>query len=152
MSSNCNTNKDPDKKFRITVVKQPAGAEVQARGLIYDSQLGEILKTGDVHRFRNFLSQTGHALPDDMMLDLLRVETVMHQLILNRPDLSEFHANSKDWLDNHTVLGSSGVSLREASEQAEAEMRLREQAQLATKTEDSKSKKRVIYLRTFNAN
>ncbi|NWJ48154.1 MAG: hypothetical protein HXX08_20045 [Chloroflexi bacterium] len=147
--ASCGKPADGEKKFRITVVKQPAGAEVQARGILYDAQLEHTLRQGDLLQFTDFLTQSGHALPSEMMNDPLRLEAVMYQLILSRPELSDKHEASRIWLDGHTALGSGNPSLNEASRAAEEKLRQIEQAQNEA---PQKPGKRVIYLRTLGAN
>lgn len=127
--ASCGKPADSEKKLRITVVKQLAGAEVQARGILYDTQLEHILRKGVVTSFRDFLGQSGHGLPSEMMDDPLRLEMVMHQLILNRPELSDKHVASRLWLDGNTALGSGNPSLNEASRTAEEKLQEMGQAQ-----------------------
>jgi hypothetical protein len=139
----CGSENNGEKKYRVTVIKQPAGAEIQARGILYDARLEAVLREGNLQQFRDFIGGSGHALPEEMMTDTLRLEAVMHRLILNRPELSEQHPASKEWLDNYTALGSEITSLNEASRIAQEKVHRLKQ--------DEKPGRRVIYLKTFNA-
>jgi len=136
--SSCGKDNKGEKKYLVTVVKRPATPEIHAQGIIYDAQLREVLQAGDVVRFRSFLSNSGHALPNDMMRDLQKMQTLMHKLIVNNSELTDLHDSSRQWLDSNTVLGSR-ISLAEAS-----------QVTLEEKLSQDKPKGRTILLRTLN--
>ncbi len=136
--SSCGKDNKGEKKYLVTVVKRPATPEIHAQGIIYDAQLREILRAGDVVRFRSFLTNSGHALPNDMMRDIQKMQTLMHQLIANHAELTDLHDMSRQWLENNTVLGSR-TSLAEAS-----------QVTLEEKVAQQNPKGRTILLRTLN--
>lgn len=96
-------------RWRATVVK----AGNKAIPNTYDEQLKLVLKMKDVFRFRHFLAASGRALPPEMLLDIRKMETLMHQIILSMPDLSDMHAESRYWLEQNTVLQDQ--SLNEAA-------------------------------------
>ena len=115
MSDNCSPNLDRGKgKWRATVVKVP-NREAQLANQTYDRQLAEVLRTRDVFRFRNFLAASRRALPDEMMLDTLKMATLMHQSILGLAELEEIHDFSRQWLADNTYVPANNASLTEAA-------------------------------------
>lgn len=115
MNDSCSPNMDKGKgKWRATVVKVPDRA-AQLENQSYDRQLAEVLRTRDVFRFRNFLAASGRALPDEMMLDTLKMATLMHQAIVGMPDLAELHDFSRQWLADNTFVPANNQSLTEAA-------------------------------------
>jgi len=100
-------------KWRATVVKVP-NREVQLKNQSYNSELAAVLQARDVFRFRNFLAASGRALPDEMMLDTLKMATLMHQTILGLPELQDIHDFSRQWLADNTFVPSN-QSLTEAA-------------------------------------
>jgi hypothetical protein len=106
-------------KWRVVVVKKPA--QPNPDGVLtplndYNGQLAEVLRTRDVFRFRHLLASSGRALPDEMMLDVLKLATMMHQMIVALPELADIHDFSRQWLDDNTLLSSSNRSLNEAAQ------------------------------------
>ena len=101
-------------KVRVTVVKAQNKPEGPAGADDYTEALAAILRQRDVFRFRNFLASSGRALPDEMMLDTLKMETLLHQLTLTMPGLADLHEASRQWLDHNTWLGQN-PSLNEAA-------------------------------------
>jgi hypothetical protein len=130
--SSCNPKgKDDEKRYRITPVKAKPSAEKMAQGLLYDMELKDILRKGDVFSFRNFLDRHKRPLPDEMMLDTIKMETVMHQIILTIPELEDLHEKSKKWLDDHTVLKTRGLTLLQASRMSPSEKKEQIEAETA---------------------
>jgi hypothetical protein len=93
-----------EKQFRATPVSPKNKEQLSATGENYNAALKEVLRSRDVFRFRNFLSSDKRALPDEMLADILKLETMLHLLILSLTDLSDLHAESQKWLDENTVL------------------------------------------------
>jgi hypothetical protein len=102
-------------KYRALVVTPQNKTELGEQGAKFDLELKEILRKGDVFRFRNFLSKSGRSLPSEMMLDTVKMETMLHQLILTMPDLADIHQRSQDWLDGNTMVKTKGLTLLQAS-------------------------------------
>ncbi len=111
-----------NKRWRVTVVKPRDAAQGETAIHNYNTELIAILRDKNVFQFRNYLAASGRALPDDMMLDTLKMATLMHQMILSLPELSEQHDFSRQWLDDNTVLQSSPRSLNEAAKRAPGAM------------------------------
>lgn len=103
------------KKWRVSVVKPRNTNQGQKAVDDYNTELAEVLRERNVFRFRNFLAAKGRALPDDMMLDTLKMATLMHQMILSVPELADQHNFSRQWLDENTFVQSSNRSLNEAA-------------------------------------
>ncbi len=103
------------KKWRVSVVKNVNRQEGREAIDSYNAELAVVLRDKNVFRFRNFLAASGRALPDDMMLDTLKMATVMHHMILSLPELAEMHDFSRQWLDDNTILQSKRRSLNEAA-------------------------------------
>lgn len=101
-------------KWRVSVVKAPTPASTALND--YNERLAEVLRSRDVFRFRHFLATSGRALPDEMLLDTLKMATMMHQMILSLPQLADLHDFSREWLDENTVLTSKNSSLNEAAQ------------------------------------
>ncbi|MDB5078881.1 MAG: hypothetical protein JWP00_805 [Chloroflexi bacterium] len=115
MSDACSPGMGKGKgKWRATVVKVP-DREVQSEGQAYNHQLAAVLRGCDVFRFRNFLAASGRALPDEMMLDTLKMATLMHQTILGLAELADMHDFSRQWLADNTFVPSNNQSLTEAA-------------------------------------
>jgi hypothetical protein len=115
MNDNCSPNMDRGKgKWRATVVKVP-NRDAQLENQSYDHQLAAVLRTRDVFRFRNFLAASGRALPDEMMLDTLKMATLMHQAILGLTELADIHDFSRQWLADNTFVPTNNQSLTEAA-------------------------------------
>ncbi|HEX2911630.1 MAG TPA: hypothetical protein VH186_12540 [Chloroflexia bacterium] len=91
-------------KWRVTVVKAQNKVAAEQVSDAFNRQLAEVLRGRDVFRFRNFLASSGRALPDEMMLDVYKMETLMHQLTLSFAELSDLHASSREWLEQNTLL------------------------------------------------
>ncbi len=102
-------------RYRAHVIKPQHQAQLDERGSKFEAELRKILRVGDVFRFRNFLSKDGRSLPTDMMLDTLKMETLMHQLIMTLPDLADIHPRSQAWLDDNTHLKPRGLTLLQVS-------------------------------------
>lgn len=108
-------------KWRVTVVKSPGQTNSgPAQVVSYQQQLAVILRERNVFRFRNFLAANGRALPDDMMLDTLKMANVMHQLILSLPELADLHDFSRQWMRENSLL-APGESLTEAAKRLPGE-------------------------------
>lgn len=101
-------------KWRVNVIK-PQAVQNSAPLNEYNERLAEVLQTRDVFRFRHFLASNGRSLPEEMMLDTLKMATLMHQMILSLPQLSALHDFSRQWLDDNTALTSQQPSLNEAA-------------------------------------
>jgi hypothetical protein len=101
-------------KWRATVVKVP-NRETQLQNQAYDRQLAAVLRSRDVFRFRNFLAASGRSLPDEMMLDTLKMATLMHQAILGLAELTDIHDFSRQWLADNTLIPTNNQSLTEAA-------------------------------------
>lgn len=115
MSDSCSPNMDRGKgKWRATVVKVP-NREAQTQNQAYDHQLAAVLRSRDVFRFRNFLAASGRSLPDEMMLDTLKMATLMHQTILGLTELADIHDFSRQWLADNTFVPVDNQSLTEAA-------------------------------------
>lgn len=115
MSDACSPGMDKGKgKWRAAVVKTP-NRDAQLKTQAYSTQLAAVLKNRDVFRFRNFLAASGRALPDEMMLDTLKMATLMHQTILVLPELEELHDFSRQWLADNTAVPANNQSLTEAA-------------------------------------
>jgi hypothetical protein len=137
--ASCNSRGgDNDKRYRITPIKANPAAEKIAQGLMYDMELKDILRKGDVFGFRNFLARHQRPLPDEMMLDTIKMETIMHQLILTIPDLVDLHDNSKQWLNDNTVLKTRGLTLLQASRLSPEEKQRQIEAEEAQKADRAK--------------
>ena len=106
---------DTKGKYRALVVTPQNKTVLGEQGAKFDTELKEILRKGDVFRFRNFLSKSGRSLPSEMMLDTVKMETMLHQLILTMPDLADIHQRSQDWLDGNTMVKTKGLTLLQAS-------------------------------------
>ena len=115
MSDACSPGMDKGKgKWRATVVKTP-NREAQLKTQAYNAELAAVLKGRDVFRFRNFLAASGRALPDEMMLDTLKMATLMHQTILALSELEDLHDFSRQWLADNTSVPVNNQSLTEAA-------------------------------------
>ena len=101
--------------YRAHVIKSKQQVQLQEQGAQFDTELKEILRKGDVFRFRNFLSKSNRNLPTEMMLDTTKMETMMHQLILAMPELTDIHERSQNWLDNNTFVKTRGLTLLQSS-------------------------------------
>jgi hypothetical protein len=113
-------------KWRVAVVKKPVAAQTESASMPmptddYNRQLAEVLRTRDVFRFRHLLASSGRALPDEMMLDVLKLATMMHQMIVALPELADMHDFSRQWLDDNTLLTSNNRSLNEAAQRKPGE-------------------------------
>ncbi len=117
MSNSCSPGMGKDRgkgKWRAAVVKTPSREAHQA-GQAYDQELAAVLRSCDVFRFRNFLAATGRGLPGEMMLDTLKMATLMHQSILGLTELADLHDFSRQWLADNTFLPANNQSLTEAA-------------------------------------
>ena len=115
MNETCSPGMDKGKgKWRATVVKVP-NREAQLQTQAYNTELAAVLRSRDVCRFRNFLAASGRALPDEMMLDTLKMATLMHQTILVLPELEDLHDFSRQWLADNTLVPANNQSLTEAA-------------------------------------
>ena len=137
-----------NKKLHVTVIKKSASAEVQAHALQYNALLIQVLREDDVVGFRNFLVKVGRALPEEMMLDTLRLESMMKQLILSIPELEDLHPTSREWLDKNTHLGSHFVGLDLEQPVLEEEKQILEHAH--NENSDTKPQHRTINLHHFD--
>jgi len=131
-----------EKKYLATPVSLQNKLRLGAEGANYDAELKEILRAGDVLRFRSFLQSSQRALPDEMLEDNTKMQTMMHMLTLSMADLNDLHAASREWLDGNTVLRSVR-SLLEASQVTPEEKWQEFEAQQA---DDEKPKRRTIFL------
>lgn len=129
-----------EKKYLVTPVKPKSNAEIVAIGETYNTALKEVLRSRDVLRFRNFLQADKRALPEDMLADTFKLETMLYQLILNQPDLVDLHAEARTWLDGNTVkldgrtlLQAAGITPEQKREEFEAQ-------------EDPSKSRRTIFL------
>ncbi len=116
----CGTPKG-NSKLRVTIVMPQNSASQLDNAANYSLALSDILRRRDVFRFRNFLAANGRGLPDEMMLDTHKMETLLHQLTLTMPALADLHADSRRWLDHHTLLTSQNPSLNEAARRTPGE-------------------------------
>ncbi|MEI6046515.1 MAG: hypothetical protein WCS37_19360 [Chloroflexota bacterium] len=99
-----------EKRFRATVISPNDKEQLFDVGESYIAALQEVLRSRDVLRFRNFLSSGQQTLPDEMLADTLKLETMLHQIILSLPELSDLHVESQKWLDENSLLGGSILS------------------------------------------
>jgi hypothetical protein len=70
----------------------------------YVAQLGEVLRQRDVGALRAFLEAQAGRYGDERQVDAIRaqsdaeLETLLHRMIVSRPDLAQLHAESQRWL------------------------------------------------------
>ena len=70
----------------------------------YAQRLGEILRQRDPGRLREFLVEQASRFGDERQVEDIRIksraelETLMHRMIVARPDLSDLHPKSRQWL------------------------------------------------------
>jgi hypothetical protein len=70
----------------------------------YVAQLGEVLRQRDVGALRAFLEAQAGRYGDSRQVDAIRaqsdaeLETLLHRMIVSRPDLAQLHAESQRWL------------------------------------------------------
>jgi hypothetical protein len=115
MNDSCSPGMGKNKgKWRAAVVKAP-GRDAHLAGQAYNHELAAVLRSCDVFRFRNFLAATGRGLPGEMMLDTLKMATLMHQSILGLAELEDMHDFSRQWLADNTFLPANNQSLTEAA-------------------------------------
>jgi hypothetical protein len=131
------------KKILVTPVKPGNKARFAEQEANYNHDLQEILQSLDVERFGQFLQTQQRALPEEMLSDSTRLETMMHQLILSMPELATMHGASREWLDGNTVLRSVR-SLLEAA-QVSPEQKLQEFDEQAEEAAQ-KTKRSIIFL------
>jgi hypothetical protein len=77
---------------------------VTADNRSYVAQLGEVLRQRDVGALRAFLEAQAGRYGDERQVDAIRaqsdaeLETLLHRMIVSRPDLAQLHAESQRWL------------------------------------------------------
>lgn len=115
MNDSCSPGMGKGKgKWRAAVVKTP-NREAHLAGQAYNQELAAVLRGCNVFRFRNFLAASGRALPGEMMLDTLKMATLMHQTILGLAELQDMHDFSRQWLADNTFVPANNQSLTEAA-------------------------------------
>ncbi len=130
------------KKILATPVNLVNKAGILGQGASYNLELKAILQSQDVARFRAFLQNNQRALPEEMLEDTTRMQTMMHQLTLSMPDLSEMHGAAREWLDGNTVLRS----VRSLLEAAQVTPEQKWQEFEETQTDKPKPNRRTIFL------
>lgn len=77
----------------------------------YVAQLGEVLRQRDVGALRAFLESQAGRYGDERQVDAIRaqsdaeLETLLHRMIVSRPDLAPLHAESQRWLASQARPG-----------------------------------------------
>ncbi|MGI9149226.1 MAG: hypothetical protein ACR2IK_22205 [Chloroflexota bacterium] len=82
----------------------------------YVTQLGSVLRKRNAADLRAFLLQSAERFGDSRQVeDVLaksdqEVEELLHRMIVARPDLSDLHRASREWLFRHGIdtFGDSG--------------------------------------------
>ena len=70
----------------------------------YAQRLGDVLRQSDPGRLRDFLLEQASRFGDERQVEDVRIkspaelETLMHRMIVARPDLSDLHPTSRQWL------------------------------------------------------
>ncbi len=121
MSTSDNSHNKGSGKWRASVIKSPLPGQAEAAlqaSRQYDNELAEVLRSRDVFRFRNFLAAHDRGLPGEMMLDTLKMATLMHQLIQTLPQLADLHEFSREWLNDNTALPKDNGSLNQAAKRS----------------------------------
>jgi hypothetical protein len=73
----------------------------------YVSRLGEVLRRRDPAALREFLAEQAGRFGDERQVAEIRakepdeMETLLHRMIVSRPDLAELHPASARWLAAH---------------------------------------------------
>jgi hypothetical protein len=87
----------------------------------YKAQLGAVLRGRDPEALHLFLRQSASAYGDERQVAEVEershaeMEELMHRMILTRPDLSDLHPESRNWLlarDPSAVVGSASLDRR----------------------------------------
>jgi hypothetical protein len=75
----------------------------------YREQLGSVLRACDAAALRGFLLRSAERFGDPKQVDDVlaksddEVEELLHRMILARPDLSDLHRASREWLFRHGI-------------------------------------------------
>jgi hypothetical protein len=133
-----------EKKYLATPILPKNREQIEAAGADYNSQLKEVLRQGDVEQFRAFLQKDKRALPEEMLADKLKLETMMHQLIVSMPDLADLHSTSRDWLDSNTITLDGRTLLQAAG--ISPEQKLEEYRASRPEASDEKKKRQIVFL------
>ncbi len=80
------------------------------------ARLGAVLRLVDARALRAFLIEAAERFGDERQVAEVRdksdaeMDELLHRMILSRPDLSEFHRASREWLFRHGIdaFGESG--------------------------------------------
>jgi hypothetical protein len=82
----------------------------------YAAQLGAVLRRRDAAALRQFLLESARRFGDDRQVADVEgrspgdMEELLHRMIVARPDLSDLHRVSREWLFRHGIdaYGESG--------------------------------------------
>jgi hypothetical protein len=75
----------------------------------YASQLGEVLRRQDPTALREFLVASAERFGDDRQVAEVEAKSdaemaeLLHRMIVARPDLSDLHRASREWLFRHGI-------------------------------------------------
>jgi hypothetical protein len=75
----------------------------------YAAQLGTVLRRRDVVALRTFLLQSARKFGDEKQVDDVEskspdeLEELLHRMIVARPDLTDLHRASREWLFRHGI-------------------------------------------------
>jgi hypothetical protein len=80
-----------------------------ARKESYVTQLGAVLRRRDLGALRRFLIESAERFGDDRQVADVEgksdaeMEELLHRMIVARPDLSDLHRASREWLFRHGI-------------------------------------------------
>jgi hypothetical protein len=82
----------------------------------YAARLGVVLRLLDAQALRAFLIEAAERFGDERQVADVRdksdaeMDELLHRMILSRPDLSELHRASREWLFRHGIdsFGETG--------------------------------------------
>ena len=75
----------------------------------YAAQLGAVLRRRDPLLLRQFLVQSAQRFGDQRQVDDVQeksdteMQELLHRMIVSRPDLSDLHRQSREWLFHHGI-------------------------------------------------